>query len=84
MTEKCKNCGSCGMPLESAEDFAPGNTAGDLCRYCTDTAGKLLPFDKILDMNVKYYMESQGITEAAASTMALEFLKTLPAWKKSA
>lgn len=84
MTEKCKACGSCGMPLEKPEDFALGDPSGSYCHYCTDSAGKLFSFDKILEMNVKYYMESQGITEAAASKMALEYLKSLPAWRKQA
>ncbi|MBI3441523.1 MAG: hypothetical protein HY052_06955 [Proteobacteria bacterium] len=84
MTKKCKSCGSCGMSLEKQEDFALGDTAADYCHYCTDSAGKLFPFEKILKMNIAYYMESQGITETAASKMALEYLRSLPAWRSHA
>lgn len=81
MSEKCKSCGSCGMPLEKAEDFALADMSQDYCQYCTDQKGKLFPFDKILAMNAKYYVESQGITQKAADQMALDLLKTMPAWK---
>lgn len=83
MNTKCKSCGSCGMPMEKTEDFALGDTNHTYCRYCTDPAGKLLPYDDILAMNAKYYVESQGITAAAANTMAAEMLKSQPAWKNA-
>ena len=78
---KCKACGSCGMPLEKAGDFALGDPNATLCHFCTDKNGKLLPYEKILAMNAQYYSESQGITLAAAAKLAEEFLKSQPAWK---
>lgn len=83
MNQKCKSCSSCGMPMEKIEDFALGDANQDYCQYCTDKSGKLLPYDKILAMNAKYYMESQGITADAANTMAANLLKNQPAWKNA-
>lgn len=81
MNQKCKSCSSCGMPMEKVEDFALSDPKQTYCRYCTDEKGKLLPFEKILDMNAKYYVESQGVTGDAALRMASEMLKSQPAWK---
>lgn len=67
--------------MEKTEDFAQGNTSSEYCQYCTDPKGKLLPYDKILSMNAKYYVDSQGITLAAAEKMAADLLKNQPAWK---
>jgi hypothetical protein len=36
------------MPMEKNEDFARGDSRSSYCRYCTDEAGKLLPYEKIL------------------------------------
>ena len=78
--EKCPACGSCGMPMEKAADFALGQSGQPYCSYCTDKSGQLQSWEKILEMNVKYYMESQGITQSAATQLATEFLKSQPAW----
>jgi hypothetical protein len=80
-SEKCKSCGSCGMPLASPEDYALGDVTQTYCCYCTDKRGSLLPYDDILAMNVKYYVESQAVTPTAARQMAVEMLSAQPAWK---
>ena len=69
------------MPLENKEDFAMGDTSRNVCTYCVDKEGKLLPYDVILKNNTHYYKESQGLTEQAALKMATDLLKTMPAWK---
>jgi len=51
------------------------------CQSCTDTAGSLLPYEKILESNATYLKESQGLTEQAALKMAGDLLKEQPAWK---
>lgn len=81
MKPKCQSCNSCGMPLESKEDFALGDTSSQFCKYCVDSAGKLLPYETILKANASYFKESQGITEQAALKMTTDMLKTMPAWK---
>jgi hypothetical protein len=81
MTTKCNACGSCGMPLEKAEDHALGDINNTYCCYCTDDKGKLLPYDTVLKSNIKYYTESQGLNKEAATQMAKEVLSEMPAWK---
>lgn len=69
------------MPLEAQEDFALGDTSSTYCKYCVDKEGQLLSYDTILKNNAHYYQESQGLTEQAATKMAKDLLKTMPAWK---
>jgi hypothetical protein len=69
------------MPLENAEDFALGDISSSYCKYCVDQKGELLPYETILENNAHYYKESQGLTEQAATKMAKDLLKTMPAWK---
>jgi len=72
------------MPLEKASDFALGDTKSTYCCYCTDKKGQLLPFETVLASNAKFYVESQGITEAAAEKMARTMMAEMPAWKAHA
>lgn len=81
MKPKCQSCNSCGMPMENQEDFALGNTQSIYCKYCTDKVGQLLSYDVILKNNAEYYQESQGLTSSAATRMAQDLLKTMPAWQ---
>lgn len=81
MKQKCESCNSCGMPLENKEDFALGDPSNIFCKYCVDEKGALLPYDTILQSNAGYYKESQGLTDQAATKMAKDLLKSMPAWK---
>ncbi len=36
---------------------------------------------KVLETNVGFYVESQGVTRAAAITMARAMLADMPAWR---
>jgi len=81
MTEKCPSCGSCGMPLDRPDDHACGDVRIPFCRYCTDAAGELRPYDEILRMNADHFVRSQGVHETAAQRMAAELLAGMPAWR---
>ncbi|HLW92652.1 MAG TPA: zinc ribbon domain-containing protein [Roseiarcus sp.] len=81
MTIKCVSCGSCGFPMEKPEDFALGDPSQPYCRYCTDTGGRLLPYETVLDTNARYYVESQGVSSSAARGMAAALLASMPAWR---
>lgn len=81
MKAKCQSCASCGMPMENNEDFALSDPKSNYCSYCTDQQGQLLPWDQILKNNASYLKESQGLTDPAAQKMALDLLKSQPAWK---
>jgi Putative zinc ribbon domain len=81
MDTKCDACGSCGMPFEKPEDHALADINNNFCRHCADDNGKLRPYDAVLESNVEYYIESQGLNREAAAKMAKEFLSQMPAWK---
>ena len=72
------------MPLQSKDDFAQGDEAALYCNYCVDEEGKLLAYNTILQNNAGYFQESQGITAQAATKMAKDLLKTMPAWHGTA
>ncbi len=80
-TDKCPACGSCGMPMEKPEDHALGDVTRPYCRYCTDTRGELLPYEKVVETNASYYVASQGIKPDVATRMAQAMLADLPAWR---
>jgi Putative zinc ribbon domain len=84
MSEKCPSCSSCGLPMEKPEDFSMGNPKNIYCRYCTDAHGNLLPYEAVLETNIQYYIDSQGITPDAANRMARALLASMPAWKSRA
>ncbi len=84
MKPRCESCNSCGMPLQTEEDFALGDITAIYCKHCVDPNGQLLPYEKILHSNAHYYQESQGLTEQAALKMTRDLLVTMPAWKMRA
>lgn len=81
MKPKCESCNSCGMAMEKTDDYALGDSSAVYCRYCTDKAGRLLPFEDILKANAGYLKESQGISEQASLKLATDLLRGQPAWK---
>jgi hypothetical protein len=52
MKTRCESYNSCGMTLETQEDYALGNITANLCRYCVDEQGNLLDYRTILKNNV--------------------------------
>lgn len=80
--KKCPSCWSCGMPMKEVSNFARENTESIYCSHCTDSSGNLLSYDEILQGTINFYMQSQGIHEEAARTMAQQLLASQPHWKK--
>jgi uncharacterized glyoxalase superfamily protein PhnB len=73
---KMQSCQSCGMPLK---DSKPGDM---YCGYCTDSNGKLKPYESIFEGTVTgYFMGMQKMARHAAEQAAREHLKKMPAWK---
>jgi hypothetical protein len=81
MAVKCVSCGSCGFPMEKPEDFALGDPTQPYCRYCTDAAGGLLPYEDVLAYNANHYVATQGVNPEAAKSMAAALLASMPAWR---
>lgn len=72
---KVENCGSCGMPLSDPE---PGQM---YCQHCTDDAGKLRPYEQVLEGTTRgYFMGVQKMERSEAETAAKAHLAKMPAW----
>jgi hypothetical protein len=41
-----QSCESCGMPMRTAEDHAPGHPGSTWCRLCSTEDGSLQPFEE--------------------------------------
>jgi hypothetical protein len=66
------SCESCGMPIETAR----------YCPHCTDTEGRLQPFEERFERMVAW----QARRDPAASREDLEratlaYMATMPAWR---
>ncbi len=82
MSDQCISCGSCGMPLIKAEDFSGGDVTHKLCSWCGDSGDNLkVTMQEVVEDCAKGFMEKQGLDEAAAQKMALQYIISLPAWK---
>ncbi len=74
-TVKLESCSSCGMPLA---DSKPGQM---YCGYCADDAGKLKPYEVVLEGTVKgYFMGMKNLARPEAEKAAREHLSRMPAW----
>ena len=82
MSQSCKTCNSCGMPLERPEDCAKGDLSSAFCVHCTHPDGKLKSYKEVHEGMTNYLIHSQGLDADAAKQMAENELKKYPAWKK--
>ena len=86
MTAEIKICQSCGMPMESAEDFgfnADGSKNEEYCQFCWQdgefTAKVELP--EFIDAQVKIAVEKMGMDESEARAVAETTLPELKRWR---
>jgi hypothetical protein len=64
------------MPLK---DAAPGVM---YCGYCTDSSGKLKPYDQVLEGTTQgYFMAMQKMPRPQAEKAAKDHLAKMPAWR---
>lgn len=84
--EQVKICQSCGMPMESAEDFgfnADGSKNKEYCQFCWQdgefTAKVELP--EFIDAQVKIAVEKMGMDESEARAVAETTLPELDRWR---
>jgi hypothetical protein len=53
------------------------------CPYCTDQSGQLQEFDERLEHMTQWVVAHQhAATRAAAEQRALDYMATVPAWRK--
>ena len=77
----CPSCGSCGFPMQSADDFAGGKRDSAYCSTCGDEMGRLKPYDEVRSANAAYLVRQQGLAPGAARGLARALLASMPAWK---
>ncbi|MBN1366077.1 MAG: hypothetical protein JW976_14835 [Syntrophaceae bacterium] len=75
-----KMCESCGMPMREAKEYGGGNPANKYCVYCTDSKGKLKPYDEVLQGMKAFIMQTMGQTEEQALKTAKANMRKMPAW----
>jgi hypothetical protein len=78
-----KTCIACGMPMQTAADFAMGDPAKDYCIHCARPDGSMQSYEEKLVSLSNFIIKTQGLDEKAALVAAKEMMLKLPAWKTS-
>lgn len=74
-------CRSCMSSLDSDENR--GNSEM-LCRWCSDSEGKLLPRDRVLEIMTHWFSSWQpGISLKEAGRRADLYMRSMPAWAEA-
>ena len=76
-----KNCIACGMPMNSAADFAMNDESKDYCVHCANDDGSMHSFEEQKASMTNFIVKTQGLAQEAAENAALAIMKKLPAWK---
>ena len=76
-----KQCESCGMPMEKAEDFGGGIIGNRYCIFCANEIGNLRSYDEVHSGFTDYLANNEGMTIEEAKKLAAEMMSKLPAWK---
>ena len=74
-------CESCGMPMATAGDHAPGHPDSRHCRFCSDEAGALQAFDERFERMVQWSMRQDGLERGAAEEATRSYMRTMPLWR---
>lgn len=80
MTAIAESCISCGMPMPSPEQHAPGNPDSTYCKFCSTPDGELQTYDERLERLTQFTMREQNIDREVAATKARERMAAMPAW----
>ncbi|MEU4232432.1 zinc ribbon domain-containing protein [Nonomuraea sp. NPDC026600] len=75
------SCESCGMPMNSAEDHAPGHPESTWCRLCSKPDGALQDFDERFERMVQWQTQRTGRPRAEAEEATRAYMRTMPAWR---
>jgi hypothetical protein len=76
-----KQCISCGMPMEKAEDFPLGDRSKDYCVHCARNDGSMQSYEERLAGMAGFLVGTQGLDGGAARAAAAALMARLPAWK---
>lgn len=76
-----KTCIACGMPMEKPSDFAANDPKKDYCAHCARPDGTMQSFEEKKENLKNFIIRTQGFAEEAASRIAGDMMRKLPAWK---
>ena len=76
-----KKCESCGMPMNSIEDFGGSNPENKYCKYCTDEKGILKDFETKFKETTSFIISRMNVDKTVAEQIAKDQMLKLPAWK---
>ncbi len=69
------------MPMESAEDHAPGDEHSSHCKYCSKPDGSLQDFDERFERMVQWSLRKDGLPRDEAEKKTRAYMRTMPLWK---
>jgi Putative zinc ribbon domain len=69
------------MPMATNEEHGAQNPNNRYCIHCTDMKGKLLPFEKKFEDNVKSAMDTRWMNREQAEKYVLGQMAEMPAWR---
>lgn len=76
-----ESCESCGMPMQTAEDHAPGHPGSTWCRLCSTEDGSLQPFEERFERMTQWAVRKDGLDRPAAEAKTREYMRGMPAWR---
>jgi hypothetical protein len=74
-------CESCGMPMTSATDHAPGHPDSRWCAYCSNPDGSLQPFEERFERSMQWAIRHDGLSGAEAEARTREYMRSMPLWR---
>ena len=74
-------CESCGMPMQTAADHAPGHPDSAYCAYCSNPDGSLQAFEERFERMVQWEVRQNGTDRATAEAATRAYMRTMPAWR---
>ncbi len=80
-TEAAATCVSCGMPMETVADHAPGHPESAYCAHCSTPQGDLQAFEERFERMVQWEMRKNGQPRDAAETATRAYMRQMPAWR---
>ncbi|HLY30317.1 MAG TPA: zinc ribbon domain-containing protein [Ktedonobacterales bacterium] len=76
-----ETCISCGMPMATLADHAPGRPESAWCAYCSTPSGDLQAFEERFERMTQWEMRRNGRDRASAEAATRAYMRTMPAWR---
>jgi hypothetical protein len=76
-----ETCVSCGMPMATAADHAPGHPDSAWCARCSAPNGDLQAFEERFERMTQWEMRRNGQDRATAEAATRAYMRAMPAWR---